>query len=556
MKRALDRLSDSEYDLVVVGGGIHGAFAAWDGVQRGMRVALVEQGDFAGATSGNSQRIIHSGLRYLQQFDLARVRESARERRILMRIAPHFVRPLPCLLAMERGREVPPALLSMGLQLYRLLVRERSGPLGSGPAIPPPRRISGQECVNLWPELACVQPSAGLLYSDGYARDAERLVLAVLTSASRSGADLANYVRVVGPLRNGQPAVRVPVVDVLSNRAFEIRTRMVVNCSGPWAAHVRGRLCGRSHRQRLLKAVLLATKPIVRELALGVPARRPKVSPEFGATRDRYLFFTPDRSGSLLGTWYTVYERHPDEFSVTSDEIARIIEEVNQSYPAATLQLGDIRRVYGGLLPADRRPDGGADTVLARRHRIYDDGATPDPVVVSIVGVKFTTARAVAAQAVDHAVWKMGIRSAPCRTHEQPLFGGEDIPSHDSGLRKRVALESSLSEDMAGHILDVYGSRYESVLAHVRENPSWAAPVSPVSNVIGAQVVHAARHEMAQKLSDVVFRRTGLGASGTPDSTSLRTCAAILSSELDWTESRTREEVAEIESARVVDLRS
>jgi glycerol-3-phosphate dehydrogenase len=549
MNRSLDRMSETEYDLAVIGGGIHGAFTAWDAALRGMKTALVEQGDFAGGTSGNSQRIIHSGLRYLQQLDLARVRESARERRILMRIAPHFVRPLTCLLAMERGREVPPALLAVGLQLYRTLVRGRSGSNGAGLGLLPPRRISGEECLRLSPELDGVHPGAGLLYQDGYARDAARLVLAVVASASRAGADVANYVRAGGPLRRGPDGARVPALDLLADREFEIRARVVIDCSGPWSAHVRGRLCGDAPRQKLLKAVVVGTRPILRDLALGVPSRRSESAPGTDAPRSRYLFFTPERGGSLLGTWYSLYDRHPDELHVTPEEVARIIEEVNRSYPAAGLATGDVRRVYGGLLPADPNAGGPAESALARRHRIVDDGRAADRNVVSILGVKLTTARGVAQEAVDRVVRRTGIRAAPCRTQDEPVAGGEEVASDDPGLRRRIAAESGVTEDVAGHILDVYGGAYPEVMGHVRENPGLAAPISPSSTVIGAQVVHAARREMARKLSDVVFRRTDLGAAGVPDPAALRACASILGSELGWTDARARGEVAEIESA-------
>ncbi|HEY7728241.1 MAG TPA: glycerol-3-phosphate dehydrogenase/oxidase [Candidatus Eisenbacteria bacterium] len=551
MTRALDRLSGSEFDLVVIGGGVHGAFVAWDSAQRGLRVALVEQGDFAGATSGNSQRIIHGGLRYLQQLDLNRARESARERGILMRIAPHFVRPLPCLLALDRGREVPAPLLAAGLHLYGLLSREHGRSAGPRPALPSPRRISGRDCVELWPDLACIRPGGGLLFYDGYARDAERLVLAVLQSASRAGAHLANYARVVGPLRTGRSSTGVRAVDVLSSRPFDIRARMVVNCGGPWAAHIRGLLAGRDPGLKLVKAIVLATRPVVREPALGVPTRRQPARQHARAARARYLFFTPGRSVSLLGTWYASHDRRPDEFVITADEVAAMVAEVNASYPAAELRPGDVRRVHGGLLPADASAKGGDDPLCARRYRIDADGEDDDRPVVSIIGVKLTTARAVAARAVDYVVERLGVTRAPCRTHEHPLADGEDVLSQDPASARKAAAASGVSEDVAGYILDVYGSAGSGVLQHLRENPRWADPVSPASRVIGAQVVHAARSEMAQKLSDVVYRRTDLGAAGAPDAASLRACASILSSELGWTEARTRDEIAEAEATRL-----
>lgn len=539
MTRSIARLTDTRHDLLVIGGGIQGAFVAWDAALRGLKVALVEQGDFAGSTSGNSQRILHGGFRYLQQLDWRRARESALERSCWFRIAPHHVRPLPVLVLTKPRGEPPPPLVSAGMMIYKLIIRSGAG--HSEAVLPPPRRVSAAECAALAPWLGAASRKPGILFHDGYARDADRLVLSVIRSAARVGAAIANYVRVTGPLR-GDSGVRA--VDALSGRSLDIRARAVANCGGPWADEVRGLLGGARRPDRLVRAFLLATRREISGPAVGLPTWG---SGARGGPA-RYLFVTPTRSGSLVGTWYAPHTGGAGVLNVSEDEVAMAIRDVHRSGLAATVRRNDVLRVHAGLLPSSGRFEDGSGVSCARTPRVHVENLAGVGLVISLVGVKFTTARVLAERAVDEIANRLQARLSTSRTRDTLLAESGALTPDERRSVERLARERRIGDGVIGTMIDRYGSASHAMLRQTWA-PPLAGPVSPGSSVIGAQIAYAARSEMAQKLTDVVFRRTGLAEGGAVDEAALRACASLLGAELGWSESRMREEIAEVKSA-------
>jgi glycerol-3-phosphate dehydrogenase len=552
MDRNIAQLQQQPYDIVIIGGGIYGACVAWDASLRGFSVALLDKGDFAHATSGNNHKIIHGGFRYLQHADLKRMRESIRERRILMRIAPHLVYPLPCLIPTYADLRRGKAVLRAALKLNDLIGFDRNRHLEPQKSIPRGRIMSRGECLQLCPHLDCSDVTAAALFFDAQVYSPDRLTLTFLLSAARAGSHLANYAQVTGFLSQSNRITGVQVQDLLTGRSLSVQARMVVNCSGPWIDQVL-QLVDRpiqSKRHKFLKAAVLVTRPLVHDMALGLLSR-PRgddVSGHYGR-RPRYLFITPWRNKSLIGTLEVPYEGDPDKVQLTEHEVQAFIDEVNAAYPAGLTKQG-VHFVYRGLVPVSEvysAPDGHK---AARHYRIHDheqaDGVRG---LISVLGVKYTTARDVAEKTVDLVSRKLGRGRVRCRTDVTPIQGGA-IDGFEALVTTELKKQSlGLAPEAMRHLLRTYGSEYQTILRYGAEDPAWREPVTNDAPVLKAEVLHGVRAEMAQKLTDVLLRRTELGTAGYPGDACLQTCAAIMARELGWsrqTVSRELEEAASV----------
>jgi len=549
MKRNVAALAGKEYDLIIVGGGIYGASVARDAALRGLRVALVDKGDFGNATSGNSHKIIHGGLRYLQHADLKRMRESIRERSILMRIAPHLVHPLPFLIPTYGHLLQGKLVMRLALRLNDLISFDRNRGLEPHNMIPRGRLISRDECLELCPGLDQRGLTGGAVYFDAQVYNTERLILSVLSSAANAGADLANYAQVIGFLRDGNTITGIQVRDLLSETSLQVRARIVVNCSGPWVDRLLELLGTPTPRDRstFLKAVVLVSRPLIREIAVGIPSSSRYNDQDAILNKGhRYFFITPWRNRSLIGTFQCPYNGGANDFKVTEQEIHDFISEINAAYPAAGIKRQDVYFVYGGLVPTSEIGSKTNGIQLVKHYRLHDheqeDGIRG---LISVMGVKYTTARGVAEKTVDCVLRKLGKGPVTCRTAVTPVYGGAVGCLEEFLCREMKGKAAGLSEQTLRHLIQTYGSEYREILRYSEREPGWGKPVTSDSPVIRAEVLHAAREEMAVKLSDVIFRRTGLGTGGYPGSICLESCAAIMAAELAWSDQRTRKELEE-----------
>lgn len=549
MKRAVSQMPQKIYDVAIIGGGIYGASVARDAALRGLTVALVDQGDFGNATSANNHKIIHGGLRYLQHVDLKRMRESIRERSILMRIAPHLVHPLPFLIPTYRYLLPGKLIMAAALKLNDLISYDRNRDLEDQKMIPRSRIISRQDCLRLCPGLDQKDLTGGALFFDGQVHNPDRLTLSVLVSAARAGADLANYAQVTGFLCEGDTITGIQVTDVLSGISIKVRARIVVNCSGPWMNRVHELLGNQrvQRRIRLLKTVVIATRMLVQKVAVGVPSRsRYKDEDAIVRKGHRYFFITPWRNTSLIGTFQAAYDGEPDDFRVSEQDICGLINEINAAYPAAAIKREDVYYVYAGMVPRGEAGSTTDDVQYAKHYRIqnheYEDGIGG---LISVIGVKYTTARDVAQKTVDLVLRKLGRGPVVCQTATTPVPGGAIERLEEFVARELEKGSPRVSPETLGHLIQTYGSEYREILRYSEENQEWGQPVTISSPVTRAEVLHGIREEMAQKLSDVIFRRTELGTTGYPGDSCLNTCATIMAAELRWDEKRKRKELEE-----------
>ncbi len=549
MQRNLGTMTEKVYDVLVIGGGIHGACIAWEAALRGLSVALVEKADFCSATSANSLKIIHGGLRYLQHADFKRMRESIGERRNLMRIAPHLIHPLPILFPTRghglQGREV----MTVALALNDLISSDRNRQMDPQKHLPRGRTISRKTCQELLPDLCDGDVTGGAIFYDAQVYNSERLPLAFLRSAAHAGADLANYAEVVGFLQQQQRLVGATVRDRLSGAEIDIRARMIVNTAGPWVRQVLGQVQPgpAPTGPYLAKAINLVTRPLFHTYAVGLASRKNFRDSDAVINKgSRLLFTAPWRGYSMIGTEYIAYHGNPDDFVVTETEIRNFIDEINQAYPAARLERSDVSFVQGGLVPISGVDPRTGSVQLTKHFTIDDHQHEGLHGLISVVGVKYTTARYVAEKVIDKVFAMRGQQSPPSRSAVMPLYGGH-IEDFEGFLQATVRKQShGLKENIVRQLVYSYGSAYPDVLRYLEQPDALPPGISAEMAVLRAETLHGIHMEMAQKLADIVFRRTELGTAGHPGDQTLHFVAEVMGAELGWSRAHMEQELQEI----------
>jgi glycerol-3-phosphate dehydrogenase len=551
MPRDLSNLTRGEYDVLVVGGGAAGAAAAREAALRGYRTVLIERQDFGGGTSAHCFKVVHGGIRYIQHLDVPRLRASCRERSILLKLAPHLVKPLPFVIPTYGAAQNSKWFLGAGMLLYDALTADRN-------ASQPDRKrqvrwtkfLSRAETLALFPEVRRERLTGAAVFEDGQMHNPPRLVLAFVTAAQRLGADVANYVEAESLLMRGERVCGVTARDTLTGERFDIRARVVINAAGPWAE---GLLNGASPTASRMPGTYSRD-------ACFVVSRQPKADAALalqGATRDadavlarggRHLFLVPWRGRTLVGVWHSIVRRDPDNVGMTREELRSYIDEVNASYPGFDLHESEVQRTDFGLVPfGEAAHQGAAQLSFGKQSRLIDHRASDGlDGLITLISVRYTVARIDAERALDLAGAQLGGRRECSRSTSVPLAGG-DIESID-GLaaevqRSRPAwLPIAATESLSAN----YGCEARQVLARAEAEPGLRRCVVGSTTTL-AEVAWAIEKEMAQRLSDVVFRRTGLGTAGDPGVPALTETAAYMQQALGWSHKRTGEELDAVE---------
>jgi len=539
--QALKALAGEQFDVVVVGGGITGAGVALDAAARGYSVALLERADYASGTSSRSSKLVHGGLRYLQNFDLGLVREALLERQLLVALAPHLVRPLPLVVPAFEGAH-PDRLVGVGLNLYDVMSRERArkgagGRRGRSESWSPERHrvISGEEVVELLPALAAREPTSGYLFYDCQTDDA-RLVLTVLGEAERFGAVCANRVAVTGLLEHGGSARGVSALDAESGERFELRAANVINATGVWADELRPQ---ELHDEAELPRIRPSRGTHVTLRHEDLPLVGGAIVPAGGG---RTIFALPWLGHALVGTTDNDYEGPLEHIRPAEEDVHYLLDAVNAFF-GSTLTAGSLTGAFAGVRPLISTGDSKKSVDISRKAELYETSSG----MITITGGKLTTWRRMAKMTVDRLV-ERDARDAPCRTHEIPL--GQAI---DPGELPRVeGVGASDGTDPYRALAARYGYAAHQVLALAAERAELAQPIVPGLPDLLAEVALAARREQARSLGDVLLRRTRLGllaarsltdtdelASGT-----LRRVAETMARELAWDGARVERELA------------
>jgi glycerol-3-phosphate dehydrogenase len=543
MKRNLDKLATQTFDVLVIGGGIHGAVAAWDAALRGLSVALIERGDFGSATSQNSLKIIHGGLRYLQDGNLSRIRTMARERTTWMKIAPHLVHPLTCLTPTRQKLSRSRLALGAALTANNLLSFDRNHLPDLEKHLPNGKIISQGELANLLPGYDISTSTGAAVWHDAQVYNSERLLLDFILSAVNAGAEVANYVEATGFLRHGNRVTGAQVRDVQSGQVFDIQSRVVLNCAGAWIEGLLEKVSVRSEYATSVAMNIIVDK-VWPGVAAGLPSR-----PADGRL-PQILFFVPWRNVTMIGTWHIPWNEPADAFELNDAVVQDFVGEINSAHPPLRLALEDVQHVTWGFLPVNKE-DTHRDQIRLTRDGVLIDHEKKDDLsgLISALGVKYTTARVVAEKAIDLTVDKLDIRVKQCQTSLTPVNGGQ-IDDFNAFLKRAQAEASAVLEtECIKHLVYTYGSGFRNLVQYIKDQPRLAERIDLNLPVTAAEVVHAIRHEMTLTLADVIQRRTELGAAGLPTITALQKCADLMGNELGWSLERQAQEIDSVTQA-------
>ena len=476
--RALEQLAGRPFDLLVVGGGIVGAGVAAEAARAGLAVALVDRGDFGGATSSGSSKLIHGGLRYLRMGDLRLVRQAHQERRALLGVAaPHLVRRLPFLLPLYRDGPFRPLTIRAGLGLYSALAGDRLGGL-----VKPARARRSVPNLRLEGLHSCG------VYEDAWTNDA-RLCLANVRAAADAGATVLNYAEVTALRLTGGAIGGAEVHERETGARISVAARTVVNAAGPWVDHVRRLESSRVGTSiRLSKGVhALVPQPEGWSAALTIPQDDVRVS-----------FAVPWAGSLLLGTTDEPYESDPDELEATEADVAQVLGEAERALVGDVVAREKVRYSFAGLRVLQ---GSGGDTARARREIVIDRGPAG---MLSVAGGKLTTYRRIALDVLAELQAELGLHRLDRRPW--PLPGAVGLES--------TTLPFDLPPGVRSSLLHLYGSLAVEVLAPAAEDPSLLEPLADGTPELAAQARYAATHEWARTSEDVLRRRTLLRLGG------------------------------------------
>ncbi len=533
-KQSIAEMKAETFDVLIIGGGITGAGLALDAAARGLKTALIEKRDFAAGTSSRSTKLIHGGLRYLEHYDFALVREGLKERAELLKLAPHLDDPLEFVIpiyADKRRNYDHPLLVRAGLVLYDLLAGKYN--------IGRHRRIGQTEALQLAPQLDPRGLKGALVYYDGRTNDA-RLVIEIIKTAHAHGAAIANYVKLEGFRKDANGKVcGAQVSDELTGESFELQARVVINATGVWMNEVRSLSADLSDDDKQLRPS--------KGIHLTVSAERLNVTtawliPAIG--EKRFYFVVPWEGRVNIGTTDTDYRGDKDAPGAITAEVTNILQAVNAYFPSAQLEPSDVISAWAGLRPLISSGNTKqATTAVSRKEEIFTDRDG----LISLAGGKLTTYRLMAERGIDLAVEQLrdhfAVSAKPVSTKQILLSGGDlqrsDLETH----ARQIARAENLPFATALHLLHNYGANAERLLELTHEDEALRQPLLPDLPNIAAEVLYAVRAEAALTIADVLTRRTRIAMLGAAMNCAEKV-AELMARELGWSEEQKAQQIA------------
>jgi glycerol-3-phosphate dehydrogenase len=533
MRRDLGAL-DREFDVLVIGGGVYGACVARMAARSGWSVALLERDDFGAAVSHNSLKIVHGGFRYVQHFDLVRIRESVAAQRTWLRAAGHLVRPMRCVIPTYGYGTRGPGALAAGIVAFHAMAGRRNAALGGPTRLPLSGLLSRRKLLSLYPDLARPDVTGGAFWYDAQIRDANRLTLECIEDACDRGAVAANHVEVERLVDDGREARGAVAIDRLTGREVEVRARVIVNAAGHRFARLVpdgvGEVDGRRRIVWTRNVNVVVRKLFDTHDALGVASER---ASDAAVGKSKRLFFvTPWQDRSIIGTSHLQHEGDLDDISQAVEaDVAVFLDEVNGALPRAKLTREDVLYVHSGLTPAED------DVTRSKRGMVMNHGATGGlRGLISVLGIKFTTAPTVAQTVLREIAMTIGPARAAA-TFSTTLPG-----SPAEGMSAAPACASGQSAD-AAWAAEVYGTRAAALFAALPKGN-----LSSAEHVFRCRVLFGVEHEMVVRLRDAIFRATDLAERGHLTRERLDWCAGALGERLGWTPERRAAELRDVEA--------
>lgn len=526
-RQATLRDLQAPFDLLVIGGGINGTAVAWDAALRGLRVLLLEKGDWGSGTSSWSSRLIHGGLKYLEKADLPLVRESLRDREWLLRAAPHLVKPLRFVLPFYRHNKHSAAALRLGMLAYDVL--------SLGKSVPRHRVYGHDETLRLLPGLETEGLTGAAFYYDGQAEYAERLCVEIAIAAHEAGAHVLNYAEVTRLVVQGGRVLGAEFRDRESGQIYTAHARLTINVAGPW-----------------LDDVLAGSPAGQQRLTGGTKGSHFVVAPFEGAPTDalyyeayadgRPMMVIPWLGNYLIGSTDKRFDGDLNTVAADADEVAYVLAETNKVFPRANLTPDDILYSYTGVRPLPYKHSG-PESDITRRHRIHDHRPALDG-LLSVVGGKLTTFPTLAKHAVDAVCRRLGVKQKQSlRMQKLPGARAADV----EGFFEAFVKESGLPEHVSRRLLRIYGVRAAEVGALIGSDRALGVELDPVSGLTAGEVTYTVRSEHAVTLADVLARRTMVGLDPDLGRGVARRVAEVQAEAAGWSAQRVEHELADYE---------
>jgi glycerol-3-phosphate dehydrogenase len=535
MPKSTTDLAVARYDLLVVGGGIHGLFAAYDAAARGLAVALVDRADFGSGLSFNHQRTIHGGLRAIERGQFAKAHQQVVERRTWARIAPHLSRPLPFLVGTYRFTKRSRWLIKAGFAAYDLIGRSRNTDVSPELHLPKARLESASTARRLFAGIEDRGLSGGAVWYDYQVRHPDRLNWTVALAALQAGARLSNYSQVVAPLKDGRRIAGARVRDLLTGREHDLQAAVTLLAAGSGLGPL-VEAFGTDGAPPLLRAMNLLIDRPAKDIALVAAGRS-----------GRMLTAVPWRSRVLVGTHQSTDAVAAHETCPPPEAIDAFLADLNAAFPRLEAARRDVRIVHHGLTPAVLK---NGQAALMPDSRVICHARRGVPGLISLVGVKFTTARLAAEQAVDAVCRELALSGARarCRTAATVLpFAG--ISDAEGRLVETLrALRTTLDRDVVDHLTSWYGAEASDVVLHAA-TAGQLGRLTPGGPVLEGEITYAAERSHAVRLGDVVLRRTVMGSAGHPGAEALTRAADLLGQAHGWSDERRTEEIRLVEAA-------
>lgn len=523
-RSTLETLQAADLDLLIVGGGIIGCGVARDAALRGFKVGLVECEDFGAGTTSRSTRLIHGGLRYLELLDFDLVRSDMREREILLHIAPHLVRPLPFLIPMYGWPLWKRLRLRVGMVLYDLLSYDKS--------LPWHRFLSRRDTLRAEPRLNPRRLKGAAKYWDAQVEFPERLALANALGAAEHGALLSNHTTADSFARENGRVVGVVARDLCTGQVGPIRARLTINATGPWLDRsLAGVEEGRAPLLRTTKGVHLVVPPLSRNAILLI-----------AESDNRVFFVVPWLGYSMVGTTDTDYRDDPTVAQADPLDVSYLLRETESTFPEASRST--VYYSMAGVRALVRKDGIRKESQVSRKHTIRDHARVGGPEgLVSVVGGKITAYRLIAEEVTDLAARRLG-RPSRSPTACAPLPGGNAPPEVLAAKLESRAAALQLNDAALRHLVGLYGSRADGVLAIAEGDARLAEPICPHGPSIAAQALYAVREEAATTLADVLLRRTPVGLAACLAMDCLDRVAQLVGGAAGWNAARRDDEIA------------
>lgn len=520
------------YDVLVVGGGVHGATMAYHAAKAGYRTVLVEKNDFCSATSANSLKILHGGLRYLQHLNIKRMRHSICARREMMQLAPYLVEPLPCMMPLYGSGLLGRGALRAALFVNDCIGWDRNRGLAEEHRLPGGHIASKEKCLKVIPDITMEELDGALVWYDALAVNTERLVLEYILESFSYGAAAVNYAAVTAVEKDGD-FYQVSVADGLSQDVYQLKTRYIINAAGPWfEKSLGGQVQPAATKQQWALALnIVSKKKLFADYAVALEGKSTYEDKDAIVKRGKRLYFlVPWHGYTMIGTDYEQSSADPDNLRVQRETIQNMVDDINAIYPPAELSYEDITFYQAGLLPMRNETEQG-DIQLEKNSTFHGHQDIGFERVLSVKGVKYTTAPHVAHEIVHYL-----------QRYCQSVEKSEQVKQSfaNSGNRNVELLKQK------GMLEKRYGRRVAQILSLERigrEDDIW---LDESAQLLRAEILYLLQEEMVCKLSDIVFRRTGLGTAECPELKLLTKLSAFMGEILGWDETRQQQEVKEV----------